>query len=525
MGTSPDVGGRVGIGRPLVPQYDELEATAHTLVARQGVGCVPSSIEVVFTQIGGNIWKYEASAPKPKLPMDVLVAVTHPEPKETSPLERQIYKNLVKELPLKLSLELQREKKKAPHERDPAFVILDQILQFAALVERWLTEIIEDQYQCREERLTLTATYPIFALRGWISSAESMILEMNALITSGSPDAIKLKDNINLLMPLIAEAKEVIEEKTEENRNAALERLAEQSLALHQNYEQKKLTNALVMVGGLLRVLIAVVTALQHRKAANALMTLSIVMEALIRRKRGSGCIDVGTRNIVSQIIEAFPEITETQRHHVTQMTYFLIIAYTTWVNEAAGSPSQSKTTTEDQVERIRSLAFALASTLISNSGVVNVIAMNMLQVLKINTSYQTILTDAIAAIAMNVLILAGAKGDKAIKAMRPLMKGMRGPLLKTTKTIKQAITTAEKRTPLTVQLSIAVRQAIIALKKTETSGYLEAIQVAIKPLQQKLQSSQYESEQVVAFAVNLLNSLYRSEKHEMFTTIVKQPA
>lgn len=543
MGTSPDVGGRSGIGRPLVPQYEELEATARVQVGKQGLGIVPNTIEIVFTQMGGNIWRYEAQASKPKLPMDVLVAVTHPDAKETPSLEKQIFEKLVHELPLKLSLELQRERKKRPHERDPVFVVLEQILQFAARAERWLRDIAENQYPIREERVSFVAAFPLLALQGWVSAAKEIVREINPFSRANGIDAGKYKKNEELIKPLISIAESVLYSNTEEKRAEATAQLIEQAMRLEHAYLQKKLPILFQLIGKMLSPLVSIATALSYNTAAPALIHLSFGMQGAEKYRsfadsfadspadslaeegsKESGWVDVAYRKIALQLAASLAEATEIEKRYIPATVYFLMTLYSSLVAEAAGAPSRSKHTTKEQTERIRSLAFALASTLIAHSKVIHRIAEEIVGFLISDTMYQQKLKDAMVILSLSAPILAGSKGDQEIHSMQSLMQGIQEIMQISLESIRQ-LGEETRGSPLNKQMGVAIRQAILSWEKLNSLGYLESIEAALKPFDITLQSSQYESEQVVAFAVSLLNALYRTEEQEKFTSIVRQAA
>ncbi len=168
MGTSPDVGGRFGLGRPQELNYHELETTAQVVMTKAEMGIVPNTLDVPFMQLGGNPWKYQASPSKPEIPVDVLTTVSYPEQAMSSKIEQEQYERLLKELPFKLGKDLDEENRKPLHERHEEFVVFEFILRYAARALAWINKVEVLTPEAFEDGTQKNRGFPFTAFEEWL---------------------------------------------------------------------------------------------------------------------------------------------------------------------------------------------------------------------------------------------------------------------------------------------------------------------------------------------------------------------
>lgn len=514
MGTSPDVGGRAGLGRPLEPLPQEQEATAQTQVARQGLGLVPNSIDVSFTQLGGEIYKYESNPARPKLQMNVLVAPSHPEKPQVDKRLETTYQQLFKGLPLKLQLALEQEMKKPKKDRDPIYVVYHQILQFIASALVWLQDVSEITPEKFNENNNKNAAFPYLILRGWNQQAKSVLKTLDVLQKKDLISSVVLNDNKEMIQPLSLKLETLLDTKQEDAKQL-LQDLLEEALLVEKRLKKKQFPNALPLIETFLDTLVKGLYILTYENKAPAFYPFSLGSEQLAT-KHINGYLD--------QVIDNLPDTTLPQQKLLKNVSFVVIMLFNALVVEASGISKETTLNLKKQTQRVQSFAFTLASGLLAKSRFTEILFKKALEKLEIPSDYHNIIEAAVSSIAMTVPIIAGSIGDKTLKAMDPLMEGVSVPLAEKLGTIKKFLAGA-KKDPLTLALSNAVRQAAIALNKQEASGYLEAIQGAIKPLKQKLPYIQDESEEIIAFAMVLLNNLYKTSEQEKFTSAVIQAA
>ncbi len=132
MGTVSS-GGPGTPGAPAYQDFHEMTTNAAAQNARLSMGIAANTIDLVFTQLGGNIWRYDASSENPLLPMhkDVQVHFSNAQKADTA-LEEHNYKSLVLQLPPAIRQNLMLELKKPLDDRDAGYMALDTMLKFMA---------------------------------------------------------------------------------------------------------------------------------------------------------------------------------------------------------------------------------------------------------------------------------------------------------------------------------------------------------------------------------------------------------
>ncbi|GAB4233690.1 MAG: hypothetical protein Tsb0021_12760 [Chlamydiales bacterium] len=505
MGTSPDIGGRTGLGRPLVPEYQELEATAQTQVARQSLGIVSDTIDILFTELGGNIWQYDANATKPQLPIYIAASVNAPEEKEDPEIAKE-YENLVSKLPLNLSNELSRERKKPLDQRNPRFVVFDNLLRFAAKALVWFKNVSKITPKSYREQISKFKMFPFGMLQGWIDVAELTLRELELLSKNNPIDQTIYHDNTKVLQPFIEGLKEASQlagtEFQTKIQNMRL--LADMTW---QHYESQEMGNVLSISVSHIHHLLTLLASISYEDEAPALLTLGIALDLSTTESELSGWIKKSYTKTFRTIFSINPHHNEIDHRLLLAMASFTALFFSSCVTEASGMATFQRQTKKDHTEALQSFAFTLASGLISHSQVLPQLLSETLIIVEPSAETFPILTTTLELIAMNVLINAGARGDKTIKSAYPLILGMKKPLYHAMHQLKKQM--AGK--PINAELANAIRQAIMALKQSNESGYLEAIGTAIKPLEESLQNVQIDSEEITIYAKEFLYWLHLS--------------
>lgn len=115
------------VGGPSQMGARELEATAIAQLNKIALGLVADSIEISFIKLGGNVWKYQASAPRPTLAP--LESARHDSLKEAEDKSwKAFFDQLVENLPSEVAARLIREKQKAKEERNISYTALEEVL-------------------------------------------------------------------------------------------------------------------------------------------------------------------------------------------------------------------------------------------------------------------------------------------------------------------------------------------------------------------------------------------------------------
>src|ERR1700733_2589113 len=128
---SAGVGGN--IGGPIQPTARDLEATAWTQVNKAALGIMPDTLEIPFSQLGGNVWKYQSDSSRPTLkPMGTSRTSTPQENALPDESWKAHYDALVKDLPPDVKARFVAEMGKPFSGRDPGYSSLDNLLTLLA---------------------------------------------------------------------------------------------------------------------------------------------------------------------------------------------------------------------------------------------------------------------------------------------------------------------------------------------------------------------------------------------------------
>lgn len=524
MGISPDVGGRQGLGKPLEPDYRELEATAQVEVAKASLGIVQNTLEVPFTQLGGNLWQYKANSAKPEMPLNIFTGVSYPDAPLPSKAEIARYKRLVEELPLKLGLELSRESRKPSHERKGDFLILDQILKFAAKALVWLESICEINPALFSENTAKNTSLHLLALNGWITTANHFIDELAAIASQFSQDGQvfrDLKENINLLKPFVIEGKEVL--NTEDKKNSrALLNLIKRALALQKNYKQQRISNALGITESLIEALIPILMVLTKEKANPFFLHLVFCNEGF----RWKETKNESFYDFLKSVLTPVSEISESEQTLIAACIHTLSLLMTTLTSEAGGLISidkdekDSMLTLLQQKDAMHSLSCKLASCLLTSCGLLPFIANRVMPVIVSNEDYKKAFSEAAILIAMNILILSSVNGSRLIKNIEPLLGGMQKAIHLGIEHLKEMEDIIKD-----FHLLTSIRQADLAMQKEDGAGYLKALQLILQSTHTTKEKFQEQTDDILIFATTLLPACYRLSDQNKLMTIVSQAA
>lgn len=532
MGTSPDVGGRGGLGKPLVPDYNELEATAQTQNFKLGLGIVPNTLDVSFTKLGGEIWKYQASPSKPSVPMDVLKGIQRPLPEMKSSLEEEHFQSILDDLPTNLENELKRQQKLPYSKRDSAYVAFEEVLRFAAKALTWLEETKAIDPSAYAERTSTLNQIPKALFYRWISLAEASKKELQFLektLPNRTLSSI-YKDNLKWLTKLLNHAKSITQEKDEKIIKKALRELYLEISELNQAYRQGKLSTALQWTGALLHALLTPVAALSLKIKSNSfIFALQYGVDPLSDPLNTKREFSEGFQKL-SKLLKGLLDRNETIYHpYITSSMHFMTLIFASLVTEAGGisfaASQEEKAPKRERLFEARSLAFALATSLITSAHTLPTLASLLFAAFPLGKNNREMLEQSSVSMALNSLLLAAAKGDKSVKRITPVILGMKSALITALMHVKKIISKNDLSTEEEREFGILIRQSLLTIQKGKPMGYLEPTYEWLGKQNIKKEQIQAECEAVVELCVLMLSNCHKLDQLTNFTSVVSQAA
>lgn len=529
MGTSPDVGGSRGLGRPQIPEYQEQQQAAQVLNLKAGMGLVQSTLEIPLHQVGGeDRYKYQADSSRPNLDTKVLVATQSPEMSEKDPAEEAQYQEILDKLPLQLSLGLQDDQKKPLHERNPKFVVFEMILRFVAKALVWLERVSQIDSSQHSANIAKIQAFPHATLRGWIEVTENIcdLLKSSPAPLFHTQQGMRdVKTNDMILRKFLFFAKASLKVK-EDMREKLVKKFEKELMTIDQQVKKRKIRGVFKITENLLDKLRDLIGSMKVEDGATNFMGLLSISGAFFPEKRKNLCFGKTVKEILTLIAGSQKETTFFQRQFLVRIMGLVTLLFPTITLLAAGKKSlKAKKDPRLEKDNVQSLAIRLASCLIAHSQLIPIVTNHLLAVMEISEDSREPFVVATDVMAMNILLLNADTGRNDIKTPQPLMKGIKKVLVPRLEFLREVVG-EHKRHALLKELNTGIRQASIALKRKENSwGYFEAIKRSLKPLKMKITDLREECVATTYDLSTLLSSIEDIKIQTDYMKIVVQSA
>lgn len=526
MGISPDAGGRVGLGRPLQPDYFELETTAQTQVMKAGLGLVPNTLEIPFTQIGGNLWKYQAAATKPEIPMDVLQGVVYPELETKSKAELENFQKLVNELPIKMKLELDDERKKTLEDRQGSFWVLEKIIRFYARALTWVENVQELRVTEFEENAQKNNNLTLLYLKNWLSTAEEIVKNWT-LIEKKETDAMlkrRFRENCNLLNPYILNVREIVENSIDSKESRATLRLITSANALQKEIFDRRLGNALCLIESLLETLKIGACALLFSKGSAFAFSLSFLHPRTFIKDESEETFGTVLDKAVNYIASRIEGLNFPQMEEMKSLTLGSSFLFNALVLSAADINITNPETAKFDTSSLRSLACQLALCLITKSQFLRCCLQPLVSQMNLHAEAARLIQEILPLFPLNIFWIAGLKGTKTGYLSDTVVRGLREELLQHFEKLLNILQATEISTSTRESMSL-MREAQETLKAGDLNAYLNCLYRMCSPFQINLETLMDESLKEVNWASRLLTLLKQVTEQNKSISIMREAA
>lgn len=161
------------VGRSPIPSIFETETRAIVNVQRERLGIIPDTLQVSFTELGGQVWKYMGTASRPVLPPLVSTRMQSADLTATEGPWREFYDGLLNALPTLVRQKLEYDRKQAEH--DPAYAALNDVLTSTAKTLSRIGIAAQDMTpgSIEERYAALNALLPFFATEATIKEGST----------------------------------------------------------------------------------------------------------------------------------------------------------------------------------------------------------------------------------------------------------------------------------------------------------------------------------------------------------------
>lgn len=528
MGTSPDVFGSRGLGRPQNLDYQEQQQTSQVINLKAGLGMVETTLEIPLEMVGGDIYKYQTTPSKPNLDSRVLLATQSPELPEKNPAEEAKYQEILDKLPLQLSLELQDDQKKPEYERNPKFVVFEMILRFVAKALVWLESVSQIDSSQHTANIAKIQAFPHAALRGWIEVAESIRNEAQSSPAPLMKTSQGRRDgalNAQILKKLISYARMFLE-VPEDKKEKFLKHFEKELMSLQAQLEKKRVAGIFTITEILVEKLTLIIASCHCEVQAAPLIGWTDAAKTLFSNQKENLCFGKTLQTILIRVAEESKTATYFQKKLLPRLMGSIILIFPMLTLLASGKRTlKEKKDPRLAKDNIQSLAIRLGSCLIAHSCAAPLVARQLYKAIRLPAEELEAFVDLTDVMGINLLILTAAEGKNEIKTPTPILRGVEKVMSQRLEKLREAVRDS-KPGELIRELNAGIRQADIALKREDDSwGYLEAVQRCLTPLKLKIEDLEEESEDTISVLASLLRSIEDMKMQTDFMRAVIQAA
>lgn len=493
------VGGNIGGPQQYSPA--EIENTAATLNLRAAVGMLPDTLQVPFSQLGGNVWKYQSDASKPALPALGLsrTAVGSEETEDQS--WKPIFDDLIKRLPPSLKARFLAEAGKPFEVRNPNFMQLGNALTLLAktmIAFEYVNRPLNPQ-SADFERMQQNLALPGKALRGAAGHSKSILHGATAFLNKMGPN---LPDHDSLRN--FAQQGEEVQKQLEELYNqlrdpeaphpeqADIAALAAKAEMLSHDFTKIFRGKDLQILDPMLQAMAAVAQALSLSPASPSLfLGLKMATLGLFSSDSKTGIVGAEMEMIIKAITGGLgAAILNKLDPAKLRMLLMLLLGSTAGAAVLASLlaefgigrfPAQN----EGEQKAGQVFGFTLILKLFSSTGIIKTLYQAFAQACGADGKSQEALAGIMEPISLLLMALSGVKG-KPENAL-PILESIEEHLIKQFDNVEQILSNALAEGTLKKEniqaLSIALLQSTLSLKKGQWEGFLSACAIVLEEI------------------------------------------
>lgn len=511
--TIPDVGGKTGAGRPPDPMPHEIEQTAAMQVLRWDVGIMPNTLEVMFYDLGGNVWKYLSHSSKPALPLYIGKIITNPENEPmTSPLERNAYTKLFNGLSLKVKERMRQQKGLAREDQDPLCLVLEKVLHFASRALVWLNEVskinAESYAEVNREHLLLSEhafDTGLELILDIINQLKRLKIELSADLGFGE----LIRVNVELLEKIFKMGQEI---KRHEGgaHDGTLRDFLKYLLSIKAQFDRKQAEGILVIVSHLVEALID--------KTAGMLLKIAVLYPFVL----GSQALNASSAknhailgsNMVRCLERAVQTDDDPSLIYLTTISKLIPTLTTVLMVEAAQVTGSGfglgVFAVSDDLKAYTDFALMLGETLIVYSGFITHLTGEIYRGTNLKGKDLLLSEEILKAMALNILPLA----KTGILPLQGVKEGIKCQLDKLIEYFE------EKDLK---EVLVFLKQADLALKNRDALTYAFALHEMAKLDEIRGKDLQIECEGLLQDAISFLQGIHRAMSQRSATNVISQ--
>lgn len=490
--TGSGVGGT--IGGPPQPTTRELETIAANEIAKQMGGLVKDTLEVPFTQLGGNVWKYQSSANRPSLPplTQNRVLVGYEPPPDDS--WKSLAKDIVDHLPDDFKGRYLTQMSLPFEERDLLFVALDNLLNATAKALFLLNEAAEpvEPESPADIYSQINLALPYFALANLAKEGQFIFTEVQGFLDKMGANYIhydQFSNYLRLIGNVNQDLTDVQNQIKEGGTMPSPEKLASLSRKianLHGEFSHYEFGSDLQILGAQLEAMDRVGALLPFLGTGTASLLLSLNM-ALCGSETPSAAGFLGygfcqaARGISDGLLAGTVQDPTIGSRDLLQKTITLAFAgaygFAHYVAQEGFGIFPDREQTE--LHAARAFQYDLFLHMLASSGVLNAAFIGITSSLGAKEKTAELMAEILAAAALLLMTIPGSNSHDAegtTKLLQSLKDHFTGSLDKAGNLVSEQLLNREIEDQKAAGLGIALQQARIALGKDDYEALASAL-------------------------------------------------
>lgn len=493
--TIPSTGLSSNIGGPQQPTQTEIEATAWTMVNRSALGLVKDTIEVPFSQLGGNVWKYSSDASRPSLKHtgSIRTSTTNEEAKPDDTWKSN-FQSLVNRLPPQLRSRLIHEMSQPFEMRDQDFAVFENLLLMSAkgMTSLEKTERPLEPDTPEMERTLQNQGLAGRALRGSIQQGGNILGGTQYFLNQVGPN-FSAHDTLRGFGYQAADIQEELNALFEDIKNGdyptekEMTAISDKAIALNQLFASINRGKDLQILSPMLDNMAAVAAALSLTPTSPTLFFgLKIATTGLFKSDSAAGLIGSELQALLKALLGGLAgTLLQNAGSAKTLMMIMMLLTTLAGAGTLAALLAEfgiGEFPNDDEGEKRAGHTFSmkLILQLLASSKVLQIVGKIIAEASGGGEKAQAVFADVTELLSLLMMTLNGAQGapERAIPYMEELKGTLGDDIHKIEAFVHEVILNGKSEAR---GLDVALRQAQIAISKEDFNGLLFACKSAME--------------------------------------------
>lgn len=525
------------IGGPQTPTQIELEASAWTQVNKAALGIVPDSIEVPFTKLGGQLWKYQSDASRPTLMSLGTVRTSLAKEEAVDESWKPFFDELVGKLPPDVKEEFTKDLDRDFEDRSQNFTQLENALTATAKSLAWLARAQKplDPHSPAMDRLHQNQALPGRALRGTLSHSGAILegaaaflnrmgsnYSQHDVLRHFATQSAEMQENLNSLLEVLKDP------GAPPPTGEELMALSEQAEGLLNDFQRIDRGKDLQILSPMMEAMAAVASALSLTPASPTLfLGLKLATLGLYSSDSQSGLLG----NELAALIKALQSgqgaaLLQKVGPAKLQMLLMSLLGTISGANTLAALLAEfgiGRFPARNEGDQIagRRFGLQLMLSLLASSGVMKQIYAIITEVCGGDAKAQEILSTNMELVSLLLMSLTATKGgpESSIRLLESLKPHLEKKLEISKAFIEPLLEMGQAK-----GVDIAITEASLALERGEMKGLLGAMRAALELINSSPELLKEDLDAFKEFAILLKSSCsaVSSEENAMMTALLR---